>query len=277
VGKHFLACSARILLQVSKSMQNKADPCGSQEGATAVQTQGSFMTEGASERRRPPARTLPEALVRSLRHELGDFLQKVYATVAILRTRLPADWEMEHGLITRLRARAEICKEVLDAAHDFVCPVILDYEPVDLGELARRLTTGAQQHYPQLLIRPEVNGPAVVTADPRRAAQVGEVLLANACAAAQAHVTFAVAARPEDGVVEWTIGDDGPGIAADLVERLFSPFFTTKAGHCGLGLALARKLVDLHGGQVSAGNQPEGGFKASAVFPVKPRPETTEE
>src|SRR5689334_5882932 len=110
------------------------------------------MAEGASERRRPPARSLPEALVRTLRHEMGDFLQKVYATVAILKTRLPTDAEMEHGLLARLRARAEVCRDVLDAAHDFVCPILLDCGPVDLAELARRLAATARQRYPQLQI-----------------------------------------------------------------------------------------------------------------------------
>src|SRR3974390_1456295 len=95
------------------------------------------MSDGASEHRRPPARSLPEALVRTLRHELGDFLQKIYATVAILKTRLPATCEMEHGLLMRLRARAEDCKDVLDAAHDYVCAVIPEYQPADLAELAR--------------------------------------------------------------------------------------------------------------------------------------------
>src|SRR5438552_1701433 len=140
------------------------------------------MAEAATGQRRPPPRSMPEALVRTLRHEMGDFLQKVYATVAILRSRLPTDWDMEHGLITRLRARAETCKEVLDAAHDFVCPILLDYDTVDLAALAARLVAAAKQRHPDVDIRAEAAGPATVSGDARRAAQVGEALLANACA-----------------------------------------------------------------------------------------------
>jgi signal transduction histidine kinase len=228
------------------------------------------MAEGAIQSR-PPPRTLPEALVRTLRHELGDFLQKVYATVAILKTRLPAASEMEQGLLTRLRARAEACKDVLDAAHDFVCPVVLEFEAVDLAELAGRLTAAAQQHHPQLAITAEAPGPVVVMADPRRTTQVGEALLANACEAARSRVTSRLVAHPDQGTVTWTIADDGPGVAPELADKLLSPFFTTKAGHAGLGLALARKLVELHGGEFTAGNQADGGFRVSAVFPVEPR------
>jgi signal transduction histidine kinase len=229
------------------------------------------MSEGASERRRPSVRSLPEALVRTLRHELGDFLQKVYATVAILKTRLPADWEMERGLLTRLRARAETCKEVLDAAHDYICTVILDCESVDLAELARGLTATWRSRYPQLQINCEAPGPAVVMADSRRAAQITEAILANACEAAKAQVICRVA-QLEGGEVEWSVLDDGAGLAPELTDLLFCPFLTTKAGHAGMGLALARKLIDLHGGRISAVNEPEGGFKTSVVFPGEPRP-----
>jgi len=211
---------------------------------------------------------LPEALVRTLRHELGDFLQKVYATVAILKARLPPDWEKEHGLIARLRARAEETKEVLDATHDFVCTVILDCEPVDLAELARRLAAALGPRYPHLEIQCEAVDPAVVAADPRRAAQIAEALLVNACEAAHARVTCRVALEP--GEVEWTVLDDGPGLPADQTDQLFCPFFTTKAGHAGLGLALAKKLMDLHGGRIHVADEPGGGCKASAIFPFKP-------
>jgi len=215
-------------------------------------------------------------MVRTLRHELGDFLQKIYATVAILKGRLPADWEMERGLLARLRARAETCKDVLDAAHDYVCTVILDYETVDLAELARSTAASARTRFPQLEICCEAIGPALVNADPRRAAQVIGALLANACEAAKTRVTCQVSSQAERGEVEWTAYDDGPGVPAEEADQLFCPFFTTKAGHAGLGLALARKLMELHGGRVYTANEPGGGFKASAVFPIEAPPVPSE-
>lgn len=230
------------------------------------------MAEGATECRRAPARTLPEAVVRTLRHEMGDFLQKVYATVAILQTRLSPDCEMEHGLLTRLRARAETCKDVLDAAHDYICTVMLDLEPVDLVELTDVLLPKLRPRYPQLEIRCEAAGTAMVNADPRRAAQVVEALLTNACESARTQVVCRMAPSPERAQVEWTVVDDGPGLPAEHSERLFCPFFTTKAGHAGLGLALAHKLMELHGGRIVAGNEPGNGFKASISFPAEPAP-----
>ena len=76
------------------------------------------------------------------------------------------------------------------------------------------------------------------------------------------------------------VADHGPGVPADLTSRLFSPFFTTRAGHAGLGLALARKVVLLHGGRITADNLPEGGFRATVILPRKatfPEKEVTRE
>lgn len=221
---------------------------------------------------RPPARSLPEALVRTLRHEVGDLLQKVYASVAILKSRLPADREMEHGVLTRLGSRAEACRRVLDTAHDFVCAVDLECQPVDLAALAEQAVAAARQRFPHLELVTETSGQTRAVVDLRRAGQVAELLLTNAGEAAARRVVFRTAANPQTGQVEWAVTDDGPGIAPELAERLFTPFFTTRAGHSGLGLALARKLVQLHGGHIRAGNAPGGGFAAVAAFPVEPAP-----
>ena len=60
------------------------------------------------------------------------------------------------------------------------------------------------------------------------------------------------------------------GVPADKAGQLFTAFFTTHPGHAGLGLALAQRLVQLHGGRITAGNRPEGGFRVTVVLPVEP-------
>lgn len=59
--------------------------------------------------------------------------------------------------------------------------------------------------------------------------------------------------------------DDGPGIPAELMDKLFTPFTTSKAKGTGLGLAIAHKIVEAHGGTIAAANLPGGG----AVFTVR--------
>ena len=63
----------------------------------------------------------------------------------------------------------------------------------------------------------------------------------------------------EAGLVVVEIADDGPGIAADLREELFKPFFTTKREGNGLGLAISARIVAEHGGHIGYRCPPEGG------------------
>ena len=215
-----------------------------------------------------PASGLAESLGRSLRHELGDFLQKVYASVAILETRIPPDWQTEREVLSRLRQRAEACRDLLDEIQDLLCPVTLDYESVDMARLASDLTEAARRRFPHLRLIVQADQPAPINADSKRIAQLGASLLSNACEAARSCVTFTTVVDPLSGNVHWSITDDGAGIRPESTASLFRPFFSTRPGHVGLGLALAQKLVLLHGGRISLVNQPDGGCRCQVWLPA---------
>jgi signal transduction histidine kinase len=219
---------------------------------------------------KPPARSLPEAIARSLRHEVGDLLQSVYSSVAILQNRLPADWSLERRILSDTRKRAETCKRFLDSVHDYVCPMTLSYEPVDLLDLWAGLVREAEARHPQLHIELQPATVPAIHADSRRLTQLGEALLANACEAAAHQVRLQSPGAFADSEIQWIISDDGPGVAAEHLDRLFTPFFSTRHGHPGLGLALAQKIANLHGGRISAENAPGGGFCVRVVLPVGP-------
>lgn len=101
-----------------------------------------------------------------------------------------------------------------------------------------------------------------VLGDPVQIQQVIINLLLNAldaCAelpAAQRRVRIATAVTREG--VHLTVADSGRGIAADVLPRLFDPFFSTKGGGMGLGLSIARSIVEAHGGTITAASAGQG-------------------
>jgi two-component system sensor kinase FixL len=71
----------------------------------------------------------------------------------------------------------------------------------------------------------------------------------------------------DDGVVHVTVRDRGAGLPDGVADRIFEPFVTTKADGMGMGLAVARSLIDNHGGSIHAANQPGGGAMVTISIP----------
>lgn len=103
-----------------------------------------------------------------------------------------------------------------------------------------------------------VNAPTTVTAevDAGKVHQIVQNLVRNAIEAAPAggHVGVMLAERGAQAVLEVT--DDGPGIPADVLPRLYEPFFSTKDGGTGMGMAIVHSLVTQHGGLIDVASQP---------------------
>lgn len=104
--------------------------------------------------------------------------------------------------------------------------------------------------------------PARWKMDRERMRQVLANLIDNALQAGEGRVTAAVTSGAK-GLV-YRVRDRGPGIPADDLDKIFEPFVTTRTRGTGLGLAVAKRIVDLHGGSIAADNADGGG----AVFTV---------
>jgi two-component system sensor kinase FixL len=109
-------------------------------------------------------------------------------------------------------------------------------------------------------------GPAWVEIDAIQIQQVMVNLLRNAVDAlaasppadGEAQLTVTTAAA-EDGMIEFIVADNGPGIDDDLKDRLFEPFVTTKSQGMGMGLSVSRRLIESHGGTIGVESSPGAG------------------
>ena len=118
----------------------------------------------------------------------------------------------------------------------------------------------------------------VVHGDAGRLAEALQVMLTNSLEAG-AHTITIVEQQGEDDIagpgVQLHIIDDGAGLPPDAADRLFQPFFTTKTHGIGLGLVIARKIIDAHGGHLTLEAHVPRGTKATVWLPG--RPHLTEE
>ena len=69
-------------------------------------------------------------------------------------------------------------------------------------------------------------------------------------------------------MIQVEVADSGPGVPADVMDRIFSPFFTTKPQGSGLGLAIVRKIVDAHDGRIDVSARADGGTRFRVTLPV---------
>ena len=111
----------------------------------------------------------------------------------------------------------------------------------------------------------------MVRADPDQLRRVLTNVVGNAIEAMRgepAPHTLELGTALEDGMVEIVVCDTGAGIPPELVNRLFEPYVTTKAGGTGLGMAVVDRIVSEHGGDVEAANRSERGVRIRIRLPV---------
>jgi two-component system sensor histidine kinase KdpD len=91
---------------------------------------------------------------------------------------------------------------------------------------------------------------------------------------------IAIAARQLDGEIQVEVADRGPGIPAAALARIFDPFYRvdgSKARGTGLGLAVAKGLIEANGGKIWVENRPDGGARFAFTLPLSGDEETAEE
>ncbi len=109
----------------------------------------------------------------------------------------------------------------------------------------------------------------LLAADPDRLSQVLINLVQNAAQASQPGQEIILSLEPEpQGRVALVVSDQGSGVQPQHMSQIFNPFFTTKQRGTGLGLPLARRIVEEHGGRLELESQPDQGTQVRVSLPV---------
>ncbi len=196
----------------------------------------------------PAPADLARRVARLVRHDVGDFLQGVYTTLAVLQSRLEAGRVLEHRLTSDLMRRAELVRAELDA----VVALLAEDQPgpgeADLAALARGVVAGLRRSHPDAAVSLDAAGEVPVTCDGAALADAAGLLLAALVPGSKG---LSVRIETAGGPV-CILERQGVPPSPSLLAWLDTPFATTQQGLLGLALALCVRVVARAGGQVAA-------------------------
>jgi len=196
-------------------------------------------------------------------HEFRNSLSTILGQLRL--ARLAATQDDAQRAVQRAEHEASDLASAVSALLVFARPLSLSMQELDLLELAQEITGRIET--PSSLVLRCGGTSATVKADAALLGRAIENLVRNAVAAVDAkgsgHVDVDVAAEPHPRL---TIRDDGVGLDPRDVPRLFLPFQSDRPDGYGIGLALARKIVLLHGGSISLTGAPSEGAEAVIEF-----------
>ncbi len=187
-------------------------------------------------------------------HEVRNPLGVIFNSLATLKRLYPSSGDAAM-LLTMVEEEADRLNRIVGDLLDFARPFELSRQPIDVEPLVRGAVEAAQRNFPHSAVRLAIEvqpkiPPVVVDGQLVRQALVN--LIVNALQAMPKAGTIVVRAATDRGALVFTIVDQGTGLASTAAERMFQPFFTTKATGTGLGLAVVKRIVDAHQGEVSA-------------------------
>jgi len=223
-------------------------------------------------------------MAAAIAHEVKNPLAGIEVMAGILKRQLTESPDAQNILADIIK-EAKMANVIVQEVLAFVRPLRLQVEDVSLGDVVRDAVTMAESHWQKGKIEIRVEVPESlrpIQGDPHQLRQIFTNFVTNAFEAMNGAGTIEITAVAIDGeeesttaeqtpgpMVMITITDTGPGIPPEVMDRIFSPFFTTKPQGSGLGLAIVRKIVDAHDGRIDVGQRPGGGTVFRVSLPVR--------
>lgn len=218
--------------------------------AAQVALRASALQVADSQRRALHSEKLAEigALAAGVAHEVRNPLGVIRSSAAMLAQDLPegSDARRASGFIVD---EVDRLNGVVRALLDYARPLATRHEPLTLDALMSAVHPLVAPALDERGVRLTTRGAGTLRGDPDLIAQVALTLIDNAAHAARGgRVEVSLAATTAG--CELRVADDGPGVDPVVQGRIFAPFVTTRPGGTGLGLAMAARIAEAHGGTV---------------------------
>lgn len=214
------------------------------------------------------------SLVAGVAHEVRNPLFSISATVDALESELgPRPEFADYSAL--LRSQVGRLTQLMRDLLDYGKPSLLRRAPTHLADLLRRVARSCAPlaRERQVTVEEEVAEELPpLDVDGARLEQALENLAANAIQHAPAGSVVRIAGslgpNSPEPLARCTVEDRGPGLQAEDLTRIFEPFFSRRKGGTGLGLAIVQRVVEAHGGCVTAENREGGGARFTLLVPV---------
>jgi signal transduction histidine kinase len=209
-------------------------------------------------------------LAAGLAHEIRNPLAGIAGVLDIVSRDLP-DTSVAREVIDDAKQEAVQINRILTELLDTARPKAPQFRVTDIVGTAEHAVLFARQQAvtKRITIEFEVKDQLPpVEHDPNQINQVLLNLLLNSIQSMDKAGTIRVALHQEDEAVAITVADEGKGIAPEHLPNIFRPFFTTKGHGTGLGLSLARRMVESHGGTINVASTLGQGTQFTVMLPI---------
>jgi signal transduction histidine kinase len=204
--------------------------------------------------------------------QLRNHLVPITLNLSLLRRRV-ADDPIALNILEKLDAGFTAVDATVQDLSRFITTHTPQWRSFSLGKLIDDVLDSLAPRLAAQSIETVVDVPKdqSVRADREMIQQALVNLLLNAIDTMPDGGTLTVTSAASEQGLELEVGDTGPGLPEDTRRHVFEPFFTTKSGGTGLGLAVVHRIVEAHGGYVTAVNCPEGGAAFTLSLPRRAR------
>lgn len=205
-----------------------------------------------------------QALMRGLVHELRNPLSAILTASSLLPGAQGLD-EETGMLLDVVSKEARRMNRILTEFSTFAKPPKAHPEPVDLAHIARKIASDETPTSAAIVIHDELPQQLWAHADPHGATQAIEHIFENAREVLPEGGHIRLSGGEKEGTAWISINDSGPGLSENALERAFQPFFSNKPASTGLGLSIARMVLQASGGDCRIENAYDGGPNGAIV------------